>query len=165
MAQAVCAWRNPVLCQLPCLLADPTGLHGPVQHSINALRRPPARCLLPPLLSWKLELKAVSDYSGSKFLFAIPLLPCHTSTLFPLVRSSRVDFRGRAVAVAASNNHSACLTSGGEVWTWGANHEGQLGYGTNNSNNNPTPRLVEAMKVRACACACACACMRAGGAA
>lgn len=24
----------------------------------------------------------------------------------------------------------------------------QLGYGTNNSANNPTPRLVEAMKVR-----------------
>ncbi|GFR40067.1 hypothetical protein Agub_g610, partial [Astrephomene gubernaculifera] len=61
----------------------------------------------------------------------------------------RVDFRGRAVAVAASNRHSACLTGAGEVWTWGANNEGQLGYGTSNSANNPTPRLVEAMKVRA----------------
>ncbi|KXZ47089.1 hypothetical protein GPECTOR_38g326 [Gonium pectorale] len=58
----------------------------------------------------------------------------------------KVDFRGRAVLVGASNRHSACVTSAGEVWTWGANNDGQLGYGTNNSANNPAPRLVEAMK-------------------
>ncbi|EFJ52323.1 hypothetical protein VOLCADRAFT_102981 [Volvox carteri f. nagariensis] len=58
----------------------------------------------------------------------------------------KIDFKGRAVLVAASNRHSACLTSAGEVWTWGANNDGQLGYGTNNSANNPTPRVVEAMK-------------------
>ncbi|GIL71989.1 hypothetical protein Vretifemale_2403, partial [Volvox reticuliferus] len=61
----------------------------------------------------------------------------------------KVDFRGRAVLVAASNRHSACLTTAGEVWTWGANNDGQLGYGTSNSANNPTPRLVEAMKGKA----------------
>ncbi|PNH00658.1 E3 ubiquitin-protein ligase [Tetrabaena socialis] len=61
----------------------------------------------------------------------------------------RIDFRGRAVLVAASDRHSACLTSAGEAWTWGSNQEGQLGYGTNNSANNPTPRLVEAMKGKA----------------
>ncbi|GIL45680.1 hypothetical protein Vafri_2878 [Volvox africanus] len=61
----------------------------------------------------------------------------------------KVEFRGRAALVAASNRHSACLTTAGEVWTWGANNEGQLGYGTSNSANNPTPRLVEAMKGKA----------------
>ena len=36
----------------------------------------------------------------------------------------RIDFRGRAVAVAASNRHSAALTSAGEVFTWGSNADG-----------------------------------------
>lgn len=56
------------------------------------------------------------------------------------------SFRLRAVAVAASNKHSAVLTKEGEVFTWGCNGEGQLGYGTSNSAANSVPRLVEAMK-------------------
>jgi alpha-tubulin suppressor-like RCC1 family protein len=52
----------------------------------------------------------------------------------------------RVVAVAASNKHSAALTSAGELYTWGANSWGQLGYGTSDSASNPTPRLVEALK-------------------
>lgn len=34
----------------------------------------------------------------------------------------------------------------GEVFTWGCNREGQLGYGTSNSGSNYTPRLVEYLK-------------------
>jgi hypothetical protein len=64
-----------------------------------------------------------------------------------------VDVRQHVVAVAASNKHSAALTSGGELLTFGANAAGQLGYGTASSGNNPTPRLVESMKVRGCVAA------------
>ncbi|GAQ82051.1 ankyrin repeat family protein / regulator of chromosome condensation (RCC1) family protein [Klebsormidium nitens] len=56
------------------------------------------------------------------------------------------SFRLRAVAVAASNKHSAVLSKEGEVFTWGCNGEGQLGYGTSNSAANSVPRCVEAMK-------------------
>lgn len=45
----------------------------------------------------------------------------------PAFRGRRVDFRGRAVAVAAANKHSACVTAAGEVYTFGANNEAQLG--------------------------------------
>jgi hypothetical protein len=77
--------------------------------------------------------------------------PHHHHTLFPLLLPAfRVAaIRQRVVAVAAANKHSAAITSGGEVFTWGANHEGQLGYGTSDSQSNPTPRLVEALKGRA----------------
>eukprot|EP00798_Chlamydomonas_sp_ICE-L_P029260 gene29260-12503_t len=54
--------------------------------------------------------------------------------------------RQRVVAVAAANRHSACITSAGEVYTWGANEDGQLGYGTSDSCSNSTPRLVDPLK-------------------
>lgn len=53
------------------------------------------------------------------------------------------------MAVAAANKHSCAITSHGELLTWGANHEGQLGYGTSDSQSNPAPRLVEALKGKA----------------
>lgn len=53
------------------------------------------------------------------------------------------------VSVAAANKHSCAITSHGELFTWGANNEGQLGYGTSDSQSNPTPRLVEALKGKA----------------
>lgn len=34
----------------------------------------------------------------------------------------------------------------GEVFTWGCNREGQLGYGTSNSASNYSPRVVEYLK-------------------
>ena len=64
----------------------------------------------------------------------------------PLRRVAALQ-RVRVVQVAAANKHSAAITSGGEVYTWGANGEGQLGYGTSDSAANPTPRMVEALKV------------------
>ncbi len=56
--------------------------------------------------------------------------------------------RGRVVAVAAANKHSAVLTEGGEVFTWGCNREGQLGYGTSNSASNYVPHAIEHLKGR-----------------
>jgi alpha-tubulin suppressor-like RCC1 family protein len=57
--------------------------------------------------------------------------------------------RQRAFAVAAANKHTAALVEGGAVFSWGANAEGQLGYGTSDSASNAVPRFVEAMKARA----------------
>eukprot|EP00850_Spirogloea_muscicola_P006477 SM000030S11486 [mRNA] locus=s30:883932:890292:- [translate_table: standard] len=54
--------------------------------------------------------------------------------------------RSRVSLVAASNKHTAVITDGGEVFTWGCNSEGQLGYGTCNSASNCTPRVVESLK-------------------
>lgn len=50
------------------------------------------------------------------------------------------------MAVAAANKHTAVVSDLGEVFTWGCNKEGQLGYGTSNSASNYTPRLVEYLK-------------------
>lgn len=52
----------------------------------------------------------------------------------------------KVVAVAAANKHSAVVSESGEVFTWGCNKEGQLGYGTSNSASNYTPRLVDYLK-------------------
>ena len=50
------------------------------------------------------------------------------------------------MAAAAGNKHSAVITDAGEVFTWGCNREGQLGYGTSNSASNHIPRAVEYLK-------------------
>lgn len=54
--------------------------------------------------------------------------------------------RARVIAIAAANKHTAAVTESGEVFTWGCNKEGQLGYGTSNSASNYTPRMVECLK-------------------
>lgn len=56
------------------------------------------------------------------------------------------SLKSRIVAVAAANKHTAVVSKSGEVFTWGCNREGQLGYGTSNSASNYTPRLVEYLK-------------------
>ena len=60
------------------------------------------------------------------------------------------------VKIAAANKHSVAVTSTGEVYTWGSNTCGQLGYGAFDSTSSPTPRVVDAMKgKRVVACAAA----------
>lgn len=54
--------------------------------------------------------------------------------------------RSKVVAVAAANKHTAVVSDLGEVFTWGCNREGQLGYGTSNSASNYTPHVVESLK-------------------
>ncbi|XP_022718863.1 uncharacterized protein LOC111277027 isoform X3 [Durio zibethinus] len=56
------------------------------------------------------------------------------------------SLRSRIVAVAAANKHTAVVSESGEVFTWGCNREGQLGYGTSNSASNYIPRIVECLK-------------------
>lgn len=56
------------------------------------------------------------------------------------------SLKSRIVAVAAANKHTAVVSESHEVFTWGCNREGQLGYGTSNSASNYTPRLVEYLK-------------------
>lgn len=56
------------------------------------------------------------------------------------------SLKTRVIAVAAANKHSAAVTESGEVYTWGCNREGQLGYGTSNSASNYVPRAVESLK-------------------
>lgn len=55
----------------------------------------------------------------------------------------------KIIAVAAANKHTAVVSESGEVFTWGCNREGQLGYGTSNSASNYTPRVVESLKGKA----------------
>lgn len=57
-----------------------------------------------------------------------------------------ISLRSRIVGVAAANKHTAVVSESGEVFTWGCNREGQLGYGTSNSASNYTPRVVDYLK-------------------
>ncbi|XP_077868707.1 E3 ubiquitin-protein ligase HERC2-like [Saccoglossus kowalevskii] len=60
----------------------------------------------------------------------------------PLVLDS---LRGKEVVdVAAGGAHSACITSNGELYTWGKGRYGRLGHG--DSEDQPRPKLVEALK-------------------
>lgn len=56
------------------------------------------------------------------------------------------SLRTKVISVAAANKHTAVISDSGEVFTWGCNKEGQLGYGTSNSASNYTPRVVESLK-------------------
>lgn len=56
------------------------------------------------------------------------------------------SLRTKIIAVAAANKHTAVVSECGEVFTWGCNKEGQLGYGTSNSASNYTPHVVEYLK-------------------
>lgn len=56
------------------------------------------------------------------------------------------SLKSKIVAVAAANKHTAVISESGEVFTWGCNKKGQLGYGTSNSASNYTPRVVEYLK-------------------
>lgn len=56
------------------------------------------------------------------------------------------SLKSKIVTVAAANKHTAVVSATGEVFTWGCNREGQLGYGTSNSASNYMPRVVEYLK-------------------
>ncbi|KAL1211538.1 Ultraviolet-B receptor UVR8 [Cardamine amara subsp. amara] len=56
------------------------------------------------------------------------------------------SLKAKIVAVSAANKHTAVVSECGEVFTWGCNKEGQLGYGTSNSASNYSPRLVDYLK-------------------
>ncbi|WOL05081.1 inhibitor of Bruton tyrosine kinase [Canna indica] len=56
------------------------------------------------------------------------------------------SLKAKVISVAAASKHSAAVAESGEVFTWGCNKEGQLGYGTSNSASNSLPRMVEYLK-------------------
>ncbi|XP_047315344.1 uncharacterized protein LOC124919203 isoform X2 [Impatiens glandulifera] len=56
------------------------------------------------------------------------------------------SLKSKIITVAAANKHTAVVSECGEVFTWGCNKEGQLGYGTSNSASNYMPRAVESLK-------------------
>ncbi|KAG8648028.1 hypothetical protein MANES_09G139100v8 [Manihot esculenta] len=58
----------------------------------------------------------------------------------------------RVKAIAAAKHHSVLATESGEVFTWGSNREGQLGYTV---DTQPTPRRVSSLKSRIVAVAAA----------
>ncbi|XP_042054165.1 uncharacterized protein LOC121798950 [Salvia splendens] len=56
------------------------------------------------------------------------------------------SLKARIMAVSAANKHTAVVSEAGEIYTWGCNREGQLGYGTSNSASNYSPRVVAYLK-------------------
>ena len=51
------------------------------------------------------------------------------------------SLRGKeVVSIAAGGAHSACITSTGELFTWGKGRYGRLGHG--DSEDQPKPKLV-----------------------
>lgn len=56
------------------------------------------------------------------------------------------SIKAKVVCITAANKHTAVVTAGGDLLTWGSNSKGQLGYGSTEAGYNGTPRIVEAMK-------------------
>ncbi|KAL5011340.1 hypothetical protein ScPMuIL_009891 [Solemya velum] len=55
------------------------------------------------------------------------------------------SLRGKEIVnIAAGGAHSACITSNGELYTWGKGRYGRLGHG--DSEDQARPKLVEALK-------------------
>ena len=65
-------------------------------------------------------------------------VPCCSASDRPRVVES---LRGKEVVdVAAGGAHSACITSAGELYTWGKGRYGRLGHG--DSDDQARPKLV-----------------------
>lgn len=53
--------------------------------------------------------------------------------------------RGKSIVdIACGGSHSACITSSGELYTWGKGRYGRLGHG--DSEDQVLPKLVEALR-------------------
>lgn len=64
--------------------------------------------------------------------------PCDRPRVVESLRGKEI------VAIAAGGAHSACITSGGELFTWGKGRYGRLGHG--DSEDQARPKMVEALK-------------------
>ena len=68
------------------------------------------------------------------FLFLYFCSPCDRPRVIESLRGKEV------VSVAAGGAHSACITSAGELFTWGKGRYGRLGHG--DSEDQPKPKFV-----------------------
>ncbi|KAK9811637.1 hypothetical protein WJX72_007451 [[Myrmecia] bisecta] len=59
----------------------------------------------------------------------------------------------QVVVVSVAKHHTAAVTGAGELWTWGSNRDGKLGYAAVDSQ--PTPRRVATLRQRVVAVAAA----------
>jgi alpha-tubulin suppressor-like RCC1 family protein len=57
----------------------------------------------------------------------------------PVQVATTAGFTGRAIAIAAGDEHSLALTVDGMVWAWGNNSSGRLGDGTTTDRHSPVP--------------------------
>jgi len=61
------------------------------------------------------------------------------------------SLRGKEVVdIAAGGAHSACITSAGELYTWGKGRYGRLGHG--DSDDQARPKLVRRNILLYCIC-------------
>lgn len=74
---------------------------------------------------------------GSRFFegSAIPGAPCNTTGQCDISRPTKVGDGYQSIAVGSS--HSLAIKSGGSLWAWGANDQGQLGDGTTQARAQP----------------------------
>ena len=65
-------------------------------------------------------------------------------TSSPCPNNSMIDFRIKQIAIGIS--HSAALTSGGQLFTWGSGENGQLGLYVDEACFTNTPKGVPGAK-------------------
>ena len=79
------------------------------------------------------------------------VMPCSSPSLHSLPAAStqvpiEVGLPDAVTAVAAGERHTLCLTSGGDVWSFGANESGQLGLGAADDKKHAEPRVIKELQ-------------------
>lgn len=67
-------------------------------------------------------------------LYIFSISPCDRPRVIESLRGKEI------VNIAAGGAHSACITSNGELYTWGKGRYGRLGHG--DSEDQARPKLV-----------------------
>ena len=73
------------------------------------------------------------------------------TTRTPRLRPTQVVGLGKAIAIAAGNEHALALLDDGSVWSWGSNYAGQLGIDTMIDRATPVrvPHIEDAVAISA----------------
>ena len=78
-----------------------------------------------------------SIFIAFTLIFSLAVIIPGDKYSFRVVATDTVEGK-KVVQVALGGSHSACITEDGCLYTWGFNHNGQLGDGTNDYRNIPT---------------------------